>query len=247
MEYDSRFLTKPRNGGVLVFSAGNPCEAHGPALPYDIDTRIAQRAAMDASNLTGATYVGNIPYTTDSIGEFAKTWSPAYMPVSEFLKKTREFIALNLDYYRSFLDVKGIVLVVAHGGIPKTISEDLSDLGVKIKSVFPTMFGTHSDDYEHSCAEYLGVLEKDGLDIIHGVAAKDPEDVFRKWPVLIGLAGFWLYEKGEYLKLYKDGMMDDVNRFRKTRKIRVDSDFGKEIYDKYVAESRRAIEELALD
>ncbi|OVE74814.1 hypothetical protein BVX95_01080 [archaeon D22] len=244
MEYDSRFLTRPKNSDILVFSAGNPSEAHGPALPHDIDTKIAQMAAIEAAYMSGATYLGNIPFTTDGIGEIARVWSPAYIPVDEFMRRTRQFVDMHLGYQRSFANVKGIVFVVGHGGIPQTLGEEMKSPGIETRCVFPTMFGSHADEYEHSCSQYLGLLDNEGLDMIHEVAKKDPNEALRRWPVLLGLSGFWLYHGDEFAKLYKPHKMEKVKRFRDERIIRVDRDFGRNIFDKFVSASVEGIKSI---
>ena len=241
-------LREPRNSNVLVFSIGNPMEAHGPALPYDIDSRIAIRVAVEAADKTGAVYATHIPYTTDRMGEIAKSWCPAYIPVDEFYEKSINQVKDTTDYYQKLLNKDlGIVVVSGHGGIPKEFENVIEErLGFKTRCVFPgEEFGVHAGYEEHSVAAYCGHLFHNGLDLIHDVAKEDPEEVFRRWPVLLGMAGFWLYRGDEFGILRFCSKYSRIEKFRNERKLFVDVLKGRELFDNYARNVVTAIEDMS--
>ena len=69
---NKNMLLEPKYPNTLVISAGNPMEAHGPALPDNFDSIIATRAAIEAVDEAGGIYTIELPYTTDGVGEIAK-------------------------------------------------------------------------------------------------------------------------------------------------------------------------------
>lgn len=244
---DKNMLLEPKYPNTLVFSAGNPMEAHGPALPYNFDSVIATRAAVDAVDKAGGVYIMELPYTTDGVGELAKAWCPAYMPVDEFYEKSLELIKPITDSYSKLQNKDlGIVVVIGHGGIPREFENEIEEkLGYTAKCVFPGEgFGSHAGDEEHSVAAYMDCVDYDGLNLIHKVAEEDPEEVFKRWPVLMGLTGFWTYGGEEFEVLCKPHKIKRANEFRAERKLYVDLAKGKKTYDGYVADTVKAIEDM---
>ena len=57
---DKNMLLEPEYPSTLVISAGNPMEAHGPALPGNFDSVIATRAAIEAVGEAGGVYTVNM-------------------------------------------------------------------------------------------------------------------------------------------------------------------------------------------
>jgi len=106
----------------LLFSLGNPYEAHGLALPKTTDDLHAKRAAYDVELYTGQKYVAHIPYTTDRCGPVAKDWAPFYIPWEEFYKKSIDFMKYHINLLRNRNEeVSYIMLLVSHGGNAKIL------------------------------------------------------------------------------------------------------------------------------
>ena len=101
----------------LLFSVGNPYEAHGLALPKTTDDLHAKRAAYDVELHTGQKYVAHIPYTTDRCGPVAKDWAPFYMPWEEYYEKSIDFMKYHIELLRNRgEEVSYAMLLVSHGG-----------------------------------------------------------------------------------------------------------------------------------
>jgi len=182
----------------LIFAVGNPDENHSWALPRYTDSIFATLAALKAARLTGAYYGGHIPYTTDG-GDLAASWSRAYLPKNFFCALSAAYLRPIVDGYRELLkkDVE-VVIAVGHGGIPAEFASVVErELEVKTTCVYPGKnYGMHSGDEEHSLMKYLGYYYQKGEDLIHRVAAEDPEKVLKICPTLLGLSGYWAL--GEY-------------------------------------------------
>jgi hypothetical protein len=101
----------------LIFSVGNPYEAHGYALSKNIDDLHAKKSAHDLEFHTGQRYVAHIPYTTDRCGDVAKDWAPYYIPWEEFYQKSVDFMKYFIDLIRKRGElVSRVMLVTGHGG-----------------------------------------------------------------------------------------------------------------------------------
>ncbi|MFX0016131.1 MAG: hypothetical protein ACFFB2_17100 [Promethearchaeota archaeon] len=105
------------SSSTLIFSMGNPCEGHGPALSTDNDSRCANFVAYHVSEQSGSKFIAHIPYTTDQVGDIAFDWSPAYIPMEECVNKSGAYI----EYHCRILKERGInfskvVIINGHGG-----------------------------------------------------------------------------------------------------------------------------------
>ncbi|MBN2095308.1 MAG: hypothetical protein JW727_04635 [Candidatus Aenigmarchaeota archaeon] len=252
-------LARQKNSNVLVFSIGNGGEAHGPALFHDTDSFFAMTAATDAARRTGAIYAGHIPFTTDGVGDIAKSWAPAYLPLEKFYALSLKFVKSVVEENARILQ-KGslfggeglrIVIVVGHGGIPGDFGGIIQKkIGIETACVFPgEEFGMHAGDEEHSLLKYLGHFKEGGLREIHKFAKeKGPEEALRRWPPLLGLSGFWFLEDSErkygkdFWVLGRYAKESRILDFLAEGKIHVDSRRGREIYEGFMAEVVKAIE-----
>ncbi|MFX0183178.1 MAG: creatininase family protein [Candidatus Hodarchaeota archaeon] len=106
-----------KNSNTLIFSMGNPCEGHGPALPTDNDNRCANFVAYHVSERSGAKFVAHIPYTTDQVGDIALDWSPAYIPMEKCVNKSAAYIEYHCNIYQEIgIKFSRILIINGHGG-----------------------------------------------------------------------------------------------------------------------------------
>src|SRR5438445_4784021 len=118
-ELDASDPTGEMRRAVAILSMGNACEAHGPALPPDIDDRTGAASATRVACASGERYVGHVPYTTDGVAELAREWSPAYLAFDDFFAATVDIASTLL---RHSYDVAGqprprvVAFVSGHGG-----------------------------------------------------------------------------------------------------------------------------------
>ncbi|MBN2095309.1 MAG: hypothetical protein JW727_04640 [Candidatus Aenigmarchaeota archaeon] len=248
---------------TLVFSMGNESECHGGALYEDTDSYVATSAAIEAAEKTGARYAGRIPYTTDRVGEAARAWMPAYLPVEDFYSSTLGFLKPIVEYYQGISGRKPEVVIVAgHGGIPRELETVIHEaLGVDAKCVFPGAdFGMHAGDEEHSLMVYLDYFSKEGLDEVQETAQREPREALARWPQLFGLSGYW-YDEGifdevkkrhpyaldgfdidDFQMLRRPGKVERVEAFLQDKNLRIDAQKGQKAYEGFVSDVVKAIE-----
>nr|MDO8134661.1 creatininase family protein [Candidatus Njordarchaeum guaymaensis] len=226
---------------VVLFSIGNDYEAHGPALPKEIDSRVAKELAIRVANASGASYCAHIPFSTDMTGDLAKYWSPRYIPFDEFASKTLEF----LRFYMKQLAYKPrkVVILNGHGGntlLITMIGKYSEALGVDVDVFIPEEVripvdyqGEHAYVIEHSVAAYLGLLDKKRLDELNQVANKDPLEALRRWPSVAGLGGFIEFG-GEKFSVLRSMLTECLEHFKKKRKIQADVKLGEKIFTSMV-------------
>jgi creatinine amidohydrolase/Fe(II)-dependent formamide hydrolase-like protein len=105
------------SSNTLIFSMGNPCEGHGPALSPDNDSRCANFIAYHVSERSGANFVAHIPYTTDQVGDIALDWSPTYIPMEECVNKCVAFIEYHCKILQEReINFSRIFIINGHGG-----------------------------------------------------------------------------------------------------------------------------------
>ncbi|UCG01341.1 MAG: creatininase family protein [Candidatus Heimdallarchaeota archaeon] len=105
------------SSNTLIFSMGNPCEGHGPALSPDNDSRCASFVAYHVSERSGAKFVAHIPYTTDQVGDIALDWSPAYIPMEECVNNCVAFIEYHCKVLQEIgIEFSRIIIINGHGG-----------------------------------------------------------------------------------------------------------------------------------
>lgn len=109
----------------LIFSVGNPNEGHGLAIPRATDDFHAKKASYDLEFHTGQRYAAHIPYTTDSVGEVAKDWSPNYIPWEDFFPKVISFMKYHINLIRNREEkVSRVLLITGHGGNRQLFEEE---------------------------------------------------------------------------------------------------------------------------
>ena len=235
---------------VFIFSVGNDFEAHGPALPPEIDSIMARMLANQFAINTGTYYVGHIPYTSDRVGEIARAWSPLHIDFDLFVRKTIDFIKQAMSKFP--WEAERIIIFIGHGGLIPLLmmGDDLTkEFGVKTRIGFVAGVGSveipqnmeardtvekilagageHAYILEHSVAAALGVLDFEKLEKLNQETEKDPEEVLKAHPALAGLGGYQLFgDAKKYGCLKEVGLEFVLNDFLKRRKIVVSRELG---------------------
>jgi len=244
---------------VAIFSMGNACEAHGPALPPDIDDRTGAAIAVRVACETGARYVGHLPYASDGVGDLAREWSPAYLPFDEFYAKT---IALASTLLHCAYDDASqprprlVAFVSGHGGngvlVPHLarLARDLDVLRCMYSlSMRPNEGVQHADGVEHSVSRALGRGCHDDATL----AAIDPKDdaaffaTLRRHPAIAGMSGFYVFgdDRFDVLRARYPGVKSSVRNFTQSRRVEADVERGRAIVDHTVATIARELLEAA--
>ena len=257
---------------VAVLSLGNPLEGHGPALAADIDDRTAAVVAVRVCSRTGARYVGHAPYATDTVGDVAGAWSPAYRSPGEFREALVRFIGV---LFEQFYDALGLgrpellVLVSGHGGnggLAGELEELAAAIGVRQCRYHLSMQLPPGDDsgwrvqhagaVEHSVAGALGPGCVDPSRLEQCVATmQDDAGLVRALvdhPALGGMAGYYVFgdERFDVVRARYEGVKASVRSWVEQRQIACDAERGRTILDHTVeaiaAEVLQAAEELGL-
>jgi len=243
------------NREVLLFTVANDFEAHGQAMPPDIDSRNIKALVHMACQRTGATFAAHLPFSTDSVGEIARNWSPQYMPFNAFVEG---LIATAKPWIESFsFRPRKVLMVIGHGGnrlLPTRDDEISKQLGVQTESFMPGVLrpipglesfeaaefvienfaagGEHAYHVEHSMAAHFGDVDFDKLAEMNRVAADDPLDALRRWPAIAGLGGYIEFGGKEFDPLREiAGLVMCLDDFKRRRKIIADAKFGGDIVE----------------
>jgi hypothetical protein len=226
-------------------------EAHGPALPRQIDDYMAVRTAIDLCMKQGFFYRGHIPYCGDRIGEIAKDWCPAYMDNDLVIERVKEHITDDMTNVRTFLrkNARAVAIINGHNGndflkqeeqhisnhlnVPFTYLPPFEDATISDERL-GNISVNHADIGEHSIAAFLGLLDNTKLDSMNGVAARDPNEALKRWPAIAGLGGYRLLGGSRYdiLRESKFDVLASARRFITLRKMIADYEIGKELYEK---------------
>jgi hypothetical protein len=235
---------------VALFSVANDFEAHGLPMPPNTDTLLAQNWCRLISQRLGVSYIAHIPYSTDSVGEVARNWSPYYLDFNEFSDKLRDFVAWHLK--RLNFEPEKVVILIGHGGnrrLPEREESLTAALGVPVQCLLPGVSelliypefeaidviydiavkgGEHAYILEYSLMAYYGHFDFAKLDTLNEVAARDPLEALKRWPAIAGLGGFIEFGGREYDGLRQiEGLVVALEDFKKRRKILVDAELGK--------------------
>jgi|GEM_PF-903159 len=194
---------------VGIFSLGNAHEAHGMALPTDIDDRIGSACAVAVANATGARYLAHVPHATDGMGPLATRWAPRALPFDQFYAASVEFMDLVLRHHYDAYELSRphhLWLVSGHGG--NTMTADVLgklafDLRVGECSYRPAIMEEdgrcpqHASAAEHAVAAHLGGACFDDERFSRAnVEAAEPKALYRlirDYPAWGGMAGFHLF------------------------------------------------------
>ena len=233
---------------IAVFSVGNPCEGHSPALPRDIDDRVARALALRACDSLGAYYCGHVPFTSDRVGEIAKDWSPLWIPQEEMVRRTGAFIHRVLAEVA--LRFEAVFVVNGHGGnnFLENHEDKLTEIaGRRVFFVIPFegIQAGHADTPEHSVAAYLGLVDAERLAELNEVAEADPLEALRRWPPIGGLGGYiWIGgDRYDELRKKEYGLVDCLEGFLQDRCISADISLGRRLFDQMLENLAAAISE----
>ena len=151
---------KIRNPGVHkigIIALGSHLENHGPALPIDIDAKIAAHIALRSSLETGAKFLGIIfpAYELDTIDH----------GIHVSLDVLKDNVISTLNSAKEFLDIEKVVIVNAHGGnIPLVTElwdiEDKTGLAIVFNNKVISSEGPHGGSGELSMAKVLGIINE---------------------------------------------------------------------------------------
>ncbi|GAB4339847.1 MAG: hypothetical protein Kow0099_15360 [Candidatus Abyssubacteria bacterium] len=235
---------------IAMFSVANDFEAHGYPMPPQTDSLLAQNWCHSITRKVGASFVAHIPYSTDSVGEAARNWSPNYLPFEEFYEKLKDFVAWHLE--RLSFEPTKIAIIVGHGGnreLPEHEKELGERFGLPVSClmagaseplIYPefeaidvlyeivTKGGEHAYILEYSLIAHMGHLDYDKLATVNEVASKDPLEALRRWPAIAGLGGYIEFGGPEFNPLREiEGLKIALEDFKNRRKILVDPELGR--------------------
>jgi creatinine amidohydrolase/Fe(II)-dependent formamide hydrolase-like protein len=242
------------NRRVVILTVANDMEAHGYAMPPDIDSRNIRAIAQLACQRTGATFLGHLPYSTDSVGEIARNWSPWYLPFDEFVEKVEECASHLVRSLR--FSPRKVFILIGHGGnrllpnenerLSKTLRAPVeafmpgfaegfdlsgSEIGEALMRIL-LAGGEHAYIMEHSAAAYLGDIDERKLAEMNAVAERDPLEVLKRWPAVAGLGGYIEFGGPEFDPLREiEGLRLSVEDFKTRRMIVADRQLGKTIVE----------------
>ncbi len=245
---------------AAVVSIGNACEAHGHALPPDIDDRTAVAVAARVSGLTGARYLGHVPYATDGLGALAAAWSPAYLPPERFFAAVEAYLGFLCHHA---YDVTGqprprlVSLVSGHGGngvlgpeLPRLAAaigaeRCLYSLSMRLPAEAVATGHTvqHAGDAEHAVARSLGAACLDQEQLAATAARLEGDEglaaTLREQPALGGMSGYYVFGDARFdlVRRRYPGVKAAVRRLVEDRRLEADADLGAAI----VAHSTRVI------
>jgi creatinine amidohydrolase/Fe(II)-dependent formamide hydrolase-like protein len=268
---DGPFIRGTKNGIIYTIAASN--EAHGSALPSNIDEKIAIATAFSASKQTGFTYRGHIPYSTD-YSDVAKYWNPDYIPQVQFVDKVLQYISEDLNKLKSGSNIRAssIALIGGHGGNDQILNSESLEiekrLGIPFIYLPPfpeatqwthpkygKIFVSHADLGEHSIALYLEQLDVGKLAGLNKNAAVNPRATLLENPPLVSLTGFVLPESGPIFEPFRemrkkrypatDGIPPVGVEFMEKRVIIADYKVGRDLVELNNEVAVKAIKELA--
>lgn len=245
---------EPSMRKTAMFSVANDFEAHGYPMPPHTDSLLAQNWCRLITRQLGISYVAHIPYSTDSVGDVARTWSPRFMPFDQFYEKLREFVAWHLS--RLSFKPERVAIIIGHGGnrgLPERQDDLTKALGLPVQCLMPGVSealvypefealdviyeiaaegGEHAYMLEYSMMAHLGHFDFEKLKVVNEAAARDPLEALRRWPAIAGLGGFMQFGGKEYDPLREiGGLTTALEDFKKRRKILVDPELGRRASD----------------
>ncbi|MDO8509077.1 MAG: hypothetical protein Q7S27_05335 [Nanoarchaeota archaeon] len=248
--------------GVKIYSIGASNEEHGPGLPVNIDDFFAKRVSVNVAERLRADYIGHLPYSSDRVGEIARDWNHSYIEMDLMIDNIVKDV--ERDKNRLVGKFSHCIIISGHGG-----NNFLNDHSDKIGNMLEIPFlyisplagirvlhpehdainPSHADDCEHSIARFLGVLNENGFEKLNIEAKKHPINVLKKWPALMGLAGYVLPELGgeRYTKLREYCGEENGRLFLQRRSIIADYDVGKEFVDRNVYMAFKEIKKFFMD
>ena len=161
LRYRAGKIRDPGVHKIGIIALGSHLENHGPALPIDVDAKIASYIAFHSALESGAKYLGIIfpAYELDTIDH----------GVHVSLDVLKENVIETLGNAKKFLGIEKVIIVNAHGGnIPLVAElwdiEDKTDLSITFNNKVISSEGPHAGSGELSMAKVLGILNEQELE-----------------------------------------------------------------------------------
>jgi len=178
LNHDSGNIMSPAIHKIGILALGSHLENHGPALPIDTDAKIASYLALEASNRTGAKFLGVVYAAT----EHPYIKHGIHIKPIELVDKHLKPI---LECAKRSLQIQKILIVNGHGGnipIKKYLNKLAEETGTKIKlnNKIIEIEGPHAGSGELSIGLFLGIADPKRLQECQNIE-KYPE---------IGMIGF---------------------------------------------------------
>ncbi|MBC7100024.1 MAG: 2-amino-5-formylamino-6-ribosylaminopyrimidin-4(3H)-one 5'-monophosphate deformylase [Methanobacteriales archaeon] len=157
LNYDSGNIISPEIHKIGILAMGSHFENHGPALPIDTDAKIASYLALEASNRTGAKFLGIIYAAT----EHPYIKHGIHIKPIELVDKHLKPI---LKCAKRSLKIQKVLIVNGHGGntkIKKYLPTIAEETGIKIKlnNRIVEIEGPHAGSGELSIGLILGITD----------------------------------------------------------------------------------------
>lgn len=247
--------------GIAFYAIGS-YEDHGAISP-DVDRVQAEAAAQIFSKLTGGTFLGTLPHSTNSRPDSA-AWNWSYMSPD----RVADGIVRAVDKQKMISQIlnksmpRKIFLVSGHGGndVMKGYMRRLfRRTGIGFEYIEPYLnvkitderlavpFLTHNDHAENSVAKFLGILNEPELKFFNSVAAEDPKRALMMSPSNAGL-GYWslLYDeddKYDYIRKSEKGLKTTAEKFVEQDKMIVaDEELGERFFTEWIRNGVRFIQ-----
>lgn len=161
LRYRAGKIRDPGVHKIGIIALGSHLENHGPALPIDIDAKIAAHIAFQSALESGAKFLGIIfpAHELDTIDH----------GVHVSLDVLKENVIETLNSAKKFLGIEKVIIVNAHGGnIPLVAElwdiEDKTDLSITFNNKVISSEGPHAGSGELSMAKVLGILNEKELE-----------------------------------------------------------------------------------
>lgn len=162
LRYDSGNIISPLVHRVGILAIGSHLENHGAALPIDTDAKIAAYIGLQASLITGATFLGVLYAAT----EYPYIDHGVHLKPGDLVEKQ---LIPTLMSAKKCLDLDSVVLVNGHGGnlpVKDCLDnvQEKSDLKIVFNNKIVEIEGPHAGTGEISIAALLGFLDVSKLD-----------------------------------------------------------------------------------
>ena len=157
LNYEAGNIISPAIHKIGILAIGSHLENHGPALPIDTDAKIASYLALEASNRTGAKFLGIIYAAT----EHPYIRHGIHIKPIELIDKHLKPI---LECAKKSLRIRKVLIVNGHGGntkIEKYLPRVAEETGIEIKlnNRIVEIEGPHAGSGELSIGLILGITD----------------------------------------------------------------------------------------
>jgi creatinine amidohydrolase/Fe(II)-dependent formamide hydrolase-like protein len=244
---------------VLIYSMGSLDEDHGPVMSRQTDDIVAIKSSIIISARTGYSYRGHLPFSSDSMGEIARDWCPAWMDQDEVLAKLPEFIKQDLKSFP--LIPSHIIILSGHGGnnfLKDQEARLTESLGIPVlyvpfyeeafldHPVHGRIEVEHATSGDHCISAYLGLVDLNKIKEVNSALETNPEKALEKWKVLGSLGWYVLYGGPRYEPLRNPdfGLVQQAKKFLEEKRIIADPEIGRILFNKNLDQVLRQVHEF---